>query len=493
MRRALLAVIISTMSLACWCQTRIIAGAMEMTPPNATKYLPGPPDSLSMHFTHDVHRYMYGKTLRLTERGTQARNDVTYGVLAVAARMSDAFGTQVNHATTPRLIELLTTAVNFVSLQCGAAKSYYNRRRPFDRFNDPIFSTENRETLKRQGSYPSAHSMLGWTVALVLQEVNPKVQDQLLYHGYEYGESRVIVGAHWQSDIDDARMMAVTGFARLHSDETYLQQLKLAQEEYDQITHNQRSTSLDAMHPVIQFLPEMPDSTSGLNAHDYITHYQQKSLRPTERGAQAISDADVSITGLSQAFSSILGLTIDATLTPAIVQLLEAAIPVIERNCLNAKEQSFRTRPFALLGEASHTSENIELLRQQSSYPSLHATLGWTAALLLSDVCPSYQNEILLRGREYGQSRVIAGTNWQSDVNAGQLLGGMIFANLVSDLDFCNLISLARQEYNSLSSLEQIGANPQPGHSQSYTIDGRKATGESIGVIVSTDGRIIVR
>ncbi|MBQ6305886.1 MAG: peptidase M15 [Bacteroidales bacterium] len=50
-----------------------------------------------------------------------------------------------------------------------------------------------------------------------------------------YGESRVIVGAHWQSDVDASRLAAAIGLARLHTSPVFLAQLNKAQEEFKQL------------------------------------------------------------------------------------------------------------------------------------------------------------------------------------------------------------------------------------------------------------------
>ena len=47
-----------------------------------------------------------------------------------------------------------------------------------------------------------------------------------------YGESRVIVGAHWQSDIDAARLAASAAYARLHTSERFLEQMRRARQEF---------------------------------------------------------------------------------------------------------------------------------------------------------------------------------------------------------------------------------------------------------------------
>ena len=81
-------------------------------------------------------------------------------------------------------------------------------------------------------SYPSGHTTLGWTSALILCEIDPARQDALLKEGFEYGQSRVIAGFHWQSDVDAARVVASAAFARLHTSKAYLKQLKKAQKEF---------------------------------------------------------------------------------------------------------------------------------------------------------------------------------------------------------------------------------------------------------------------
>ena len=53
--------------------------------------------------------------------------------------------------------------------------------------------------------------------ALLLSEINPDRADTIMARGYMYGESRVIVGAHWQSDVDAGRLVASVAYAKLHT------------------------------------------------------------------------------------------------------------------------------------------------------------------------------------------------------------------------------------------------------------------------------------
>lgn len=467
-----------------------INSVLDMPYPVTVKYLPGPPDSLSMAFAYDVNQYMYYKTLRESERGQQAQNDVSYGVTATAQRMEGVFGVNAADPNLPDIYSFFGVSLRYISQSCGAAKTYYNRRRPFDRFNDPLFSTESPNSLRLTGSYPSAHSMYGWSSALLLSEVNPSLQDDLYNIGYEYGQSRLIVGAHWHSDVVAARLMSEANFARLHANEDYLAAVSAAQAAYDSLTHHQRPTALAAAHPLVTFLPAMPDSTGAAFAHDVTSHFDYKTMRDGERGALALSDADMTVTGISQAFAPILHLDITPTHSPKIYQLLETAIAQAQENVEMLQSTNPRTPPYLRLNDPPMPGT---VSTSASCFPSQHAAVGWLAGLLLMDVCPTYQNELLARGLDYGQSRVIAGTNWQSDVDAGQLLGGMVFATLMSDASMRTLLTEARHEFNQLTLITTVQENATDKSSIDYTIDGRLATPETRGVIVSSDGQKSIR
>ena len=73
---------------------------------------------------------------------------------------------------------------------------------------------------------------MGWGIALVLAEINPERQDEILKRGFEYGESRVIVGFHYQSDVDAARLLTSTLVNRLHDNGDFMKQLQKAKEEF---------------------------------------------------------------------------------------------------------------------------------------------------------------------------------------------------------------------------------------------------------------------
>ena len=49
--------------------------------------------------------------------------------------------------------------------------------------------------------------------------------------GYDFGQSRVICGVHWQSDVDAGRLIGAAVVARLHADPVFRVQLDEAKRE----------------------------------------------------------------------------------------------------------------------------------------------------------------------------------------------------------------------------------------------------------------------
>ena len=472
-------------------QQKIISAISKTPMPNATLYLPAPPDSLSLAFSNDVYQYMLAKNVRETDRGTQAYNDVPYGTEQMISRMSPIIGLTISNTATPELYQLFTSAISAIGNTCLGPKNYYSRRRPFDRFGDSPFTPERPASLISQGSYPSAHSMLGWAAALVLCQINPEQADDIITSGWEYGQSRVIAGVHWQSDVDASRMMSAASVARLLGNNTYIEQLTRAQEEYDRITGHSRTSSLNDRIPLFSFLPPPPDSTGAAFAADVTQLFATKPLRTTDRGQQAIEHADISPQGLCRIFSRELHLDLSQTETPEIYQLLKLVSEVSLKQNQYAREAYSRLRPLARFNnEKLITTENADSLISTNSYPSLHATTGWLAAMLLTGVAPDFQNNILITGREIGQSRVITAANYQSDVDAGRLQAGILAAIIANDPDVLAQLSRAAEEYR-LKTASVPTIQQENGHAPEYTLDGRPATTLSRGIIVSKNSKIL--
>lgn len=194
-------------------------------PPHA---MPGTPE-----FQRDSLRYEWGKTMRMTARGDTAVTDARVGGDGVPRAFSEAFGIEITPQTTPQIYKLIVRLREDAGdLATRKAKRKYDRERPFIHFDEATCNPEQQAELSHNGSYPSGHTSIGWATALVLAEINTDRQDLILRRGYEMGESRVICGYHYQSDVDAGRVTGSMIVARLHADAGFCRQLELAKEEF---------------------------------------------------------------------------------------------------------------------------------------------------------------------------------------------------------------------------------------------------------------------
>ena len=201
--------------------------------PDLIKCLPAPPAFDSPEFANDVVRYQWGKTQRLdSERAAIAKRDAVWSYEALFAEFNIPFGLTISRTETPEIWKLLETSLVTTDQMRVAPKAYYHRLRPFEMYNEHLLSPETEAEVRGEGSYPSGHTARGWVTALLLAEINPSRADTIFARGWMYGESRVIEGAHWQSDVDASRVAASIGYAALQSSPAFREQMERAKAEF---------------------------------------------------------------------------------------------------------------------------------------------------------------------------------------------------------------------------------------------------------------------
>lgn len=205
--------------------------------PNAVYWLPEPPAPGSSQFLSDISQYFWGKQQRLDSlRAQKAIREVVSEVADMAVLFSEAFGMEISAEKTPAIYKVINRGVPTIRLSAAKPKNTYLRKRPYVYFNEPTLIPSEEDHLRKTGSYPSGHTVRGWGMALLLSEINPAAQDELFKLGYEWGQSRVIAGYHWQSDVDASRMLAAACYARLHSCKEFLDDMKNAKKEFEKIS-----------------------------------------------------------------------------------------------------------------------------------------------------------------------------------------------------------------------------------------------------------------
>lgn len=161
------------------------------------------------------------------ERLAQARTDLAFDAFAI---FRPVLGEGFTRERFPRTADVLTAAVRGVNPAIGATKSAYARTRPYveDR---SLLRCDDPANPSTDDSYPTGHGAGGWGLALVLAELIPSRADALLQRGRDFGDSRVICGYHYPSDVDSSRLIAAAGIARLHADADFRRALDQARRE----------------------------------------------------------------------------------------------------------------------------------------------------------------------------------------------------------------------------------------------------------------------
>jgi acid phosphatase (class A) len=240
MKKILSLILVLSLSFSLYAEDKIKVYYTVEQLPDPIQFMPAPPDTLDFQFSQDVMRYFWGKQQRLNpERAAQARLDAIWTYEGLAAQFSHAFGLEISKDNTPEIWAAFTSGIETAASVRKPIKAYYHRMRPFVRFHEHILTyqaEEDEAELAGEGSYPSGHTMRGWATALLLAELNPDNADAIYKRGWDYGESRVIVGAHWQSDVDVSRAAASIGYAALHNSPAFRKQMEKAKAEYKKFT-----------------------------------------------------------------------------------------------------------------------------------------------------------------------------------------------------------------------------------------------------------------
>jgi len=232
MKKIFFALFVFSIFFCMKCHAEVTPFLTEGEISTGASFLPLPPKPMDASFYNDWQRYQWGKTMRNTERGKQAVEDAKHSLEYFSKIYSEPFGVIISQERTPEIYTLLERLLATTYVCKDLAKERVMRMRPFVQFNEPTPIPEDEEKLRTNSSYPSGHTTMGWGIALVLAEINPERQDEILKRGFEYGESRVIVGFHFQSDVNDARIITSALVNRLHANEDFMQHLKRAKEEF---------------------------------------------------------------------------------------------------------------------------------------------------------------------------------------------------------------------------------------------------------------------
>lgn len=199
--------------------------------PDSLALLPPPPEAGSAAFARDEEVSRAMTRSPDSPRFQQAASDADLNPAHALTTFACAVGRVPDQKSTPVLYQMLFKTMVDVGLSTYKAKTHYQRVRPFVAHNNSTCFPHDEAALRKDGSYPSGHSAVGWGWALVLTELAPGQANQILQRGRDFGQSRLVCNAHWASDVEAGRVIASATVARLHADASFEADLLAAKKE----------------------------------------------------------------------------------------------------------------------------------------------------------------------------------------------------------------------------------------------------------------------
>ena len=165
-------------------------------------------------------------------------------------RFSDALGDDLTSNSNSKLLEFLDQAAHKGALISGPAKRYWKRARPYaysaevERLGDVAPQSKLTPEIAMGGkinpekekaadeiahsSYPSGHATFGTICAILLAEMVPEKREALFARNRDYDHSRMVVGAHFPTDLEAGRIAGTLGAQLLLQDPAVRRELAQA-------------------------------------------------------------------------------------------------------------------------------------------------------------------------------------------------------------------------------------------------------------------------
>jgi acid phosphatase (class A) len=187
-------------------------------------------------------------------------------------------------------------------------------------------------------------------------------------------------------------------------------------------------------------LPPPPAAGSAQAQAELAELHAIEAVRSAADEADARSDGD---TKNATIFVQVLGPRFDLTQLPATNALL-TIVRATEKDVADRGKDAFkRPRPYVIDPTLESCKRNDDPL---SSYPSGHTTMAFSMGEVLARLVPEKAAPILARAARYGQSRIVCGQHFRSDVSAGQMLGTLLAERLMAKPEFRSAFTAAHRE-----------------------------------------------
>jgi acid phosphatase (class A) len=207
----------------------------------------------------------------------------------------------------------------------------------------------------------------------------------------------------------------------------------------------------------VRILPAPPADTSGRGADDRAIFNATRALKGDPRWDLATSDANLAPSAGMADFACALGITLDDQSAPTLATIFGRVSKDARAVIDPPKDHYARPRPFVADASAPICVDKTDDLAKSASYPSGHSTQSWAWGLILAELAPDRATEILMRARSIGESRIVCGVHYMSDIQAGRDAGSILVARLHADPTFRADLEKARAEIAAARDNPHVG------------------------------------
>lgn len=204
-----------------------------------------------------------------------------------------------------------------------------------------------------------------------------------------------------------------------------------------------------ASYPPAQLLPAPPADGSVTQKQEMDElHHIQSTMTAADFAAAARDDKAEDVS----AFAAVMGPGFDLAKLPKTAALF-AIVRAEEKSAAKlAKTYFLRNRPWTQ-DPALKTCTRSDA--PPSSYPSGHATMGYSMAVVLAAMAPDKGPALLKRAQSYAENRLACGVHYRSDIVAGQVLGTVVAEELLLNPAFRQAFEAAKVELRDAKLLAQ--------------------------------------
>jgi acid phosphatase (class A) len=191
-----------------------------------------------------------------------------------------------------------------------------------------------------------------------------------------------------------------------------------------------------------KLLAPPPTAQSNEQKLDLMAVLQAQKDSTASHRERAVADNDLSVFRIA---GDVLGPNFIPARVPKTAALFDRIWKDYRNIILATKDVWDRPRPY----QVSTDVKPIGKLEKSGSYPSGHATRGYLAAIILSNMLPEKRESLFARAHEYGHNRIVAGDHFPSDIEAGRISATAMAVAFIQDEKFLKDFAEAKAELQS--------------------------------------------